>query len=261
MVSKKAAVPYSKLKIVRKYISYYFRSSTKSDIHSPFVYELVDQVVHKRRHPKTKLIEAERKRLTNSKAEIDFVDYGKAGNLFRKKVADIAKRALKPKKYAHLLRSIVYHYKAKNVLELGTSLGITTAYLAADGAQITTMEGDPNVANIAQNVWGQLGFKNIDCIVGNFDKTLDQLNGKYDVIYIDGNHSYEPTLRYFKHLHQHAHEDTLFIFDDIHYSKDMERAWNDLQEKTAVTLSVDLFFIGIVSLSTSYTKQHFEVRF
>jgi len=255
--------PYGKLAIAVAYAKYYLRAKSKHDVHPPTVYNIADEVLstaHKIKHPD---IESERSRLKKSKQVISFTDYGKSGNIFEKKIADISNAALKPKKYAQLISKLVAHHDAKNVLELGTSLGITTAYLARnEGTEIHTMEGDSTVADIAQHIWNQLGLQNIKCTIGDFDATLDQLQGKtFDVIYIDGNHKLGPTLRYFEVLQQHATSKTLFILDDIHYSKDMENAWDTIKAHSRTTSTIDLFFIGLVYIDPSLSKQHFELRY
>lgn len=254
--------PYSRFKIARKYISYVASSQSRHDIHSPFVFSFVNDVLKKSSSYKKKDIELERKRLESSKQVIDFIDFGKSGNMFRKNISDIAKRSLKSKKYAQLLGKIVAYYNAKSILELGTSLGITSAYLASSGGTVTTLEGDPSVMKIAQSVWDQLGITTITSIVGNFDETLDVLADKrFDIVYIDGNHKLEPTLRYFQNLKSSAHDETLFIFDDIHYSAEMENAWEKIKLMEDVRVTIDLFFIGVVTLSPTLSKEDFTVRF
>ncbi len=255
--------PYSKLAIAAAYAKYYLRASSKNKELTPTAYNVVDEVLSDARKVKHSDIEAERYRLQKSKQVISFTDYGKSGNIFEKKVADIAKNALKPKKYAQLISKLVAQRGSKTILELGTSLGITTAYLARnEGTEVQTMEGDPTVVDIAQHVWNQLGLQSISTTIGNFDVTLDQLEGKtYDVIYIDGNHNLEPTVRYFDVLLKHANAHTLFIFDDIHYSKGMEEAWESIKAHSQTTTTIDLFFIGLVYIDPSLVKQHFELRY
>ena len=255
--------PYGKLAIAVAYAKYYLRAKNKHNVHPPTVYAIADEVLstaHKVTHSD---IESERVRLKKSQQIISFTDFGKSGNIFEKKVSDIAKNALKPKKYARLLSKLIAFHKAQNVLELGTSLGITTAYLAKnEGTQIHTMEGDLSVARISQSIWDHLGLKNIQCTTGNFDTTLDSLGtAQFDVIYIDGNHNLEPTLRYFDSLQQNATSNTLFIFDDIHYSKGMEEAWQKIKSHDRTTTTIDLFFIGLVYIDPSLSKQHFELRY
>lgn len=262
-MTEKSAKPYSKFKIAFSYLRYYFYSLSKHGIHSPKVYDFIEGILERSSDVKSSSIERERTRLKKSKQVIDFKDFGKSGNLFQKNISDIAKGSLKPKKYARLLAQTIKHYKAKQVLELGTSLGITTAYIAQHSdVQVQTMEGDPSVAEIAKNVWNQLGLDNISCTTGAFDVTMDTLGDKkYDVIYIDGNHKLEPTLRYFDTLKRNATESTLFIFDDIHYSAQMEQAWSSLKDNPDSSITLDLFFLGFVFLDKTLPKQNFTLRF
>ena len=255
--------PYSVIRIAINYIRYYLTSDTRHDVHSPLVYDFIDHVL-KPVHPiHLPLVEAQRQALRASTQHISFIDYGKQGVVSQKKISTMAKNALKPKKYARVLASAVRYYQAKQTLELGTSLGITSAYLAsASPTSLVTMEGDPQVAAIARQVWEQLGLHNISSIIGNFDNTLSELgNTQFDIIYIDGNHHYEPTTRYFEHLQQNATANTLFIFDDIHYSPAMEQAWQNIKASDTCGVSIDLFFLGFVFFKPVLQKQHFVLRY
>lgn len=258
-----ASKPYSTPYVVWRYFVYRVRAGSKHSVHPPTLFSFAKNVLPNARKLKYKAAEKERQRLKKSKQVLDFVDYGKSGVLLQKRVADIAKRSLKPTKYAKLLGKIVEHQKANRVLELGTSLGITTAYLALNkDTYVTTLEGDPSVAQIAKSVWNQLGHNNIDSVVGPFEKTIDTvLDEKYDVIYLDGNHRLEPTLRYFDQLQAAANQQTLFILDDIHYSPEMEQAWETLKKDERVTSTIDLFFIGLVYVDPALSKQHFTLSF
>jgi len=184
-----------------------------------------------------------------------------------RKVCDIARASLKPKRFGQLLFRIVDHYSPANILELGTSLGITTAYMAAANEQskVVTMEGAATVAAVARKNFAKLGLQNIRLVEGNFDETLAatvQQMGSIDLAFVDGNHRYEPTLRYFRELLPAMHEYSILIFDDIHWSKEMEQAWAEIQRDPAVTLSIDLFFIGLVFFRKEQkVKQHFTIRF
>lgn len=256
--------PYSKLKIICSYLSYYLRAESKHGVHSPTVFHFASNVISAAKKVRYKDIEKERERLVASKQEIDFTDFGKGGGVFRKKIAHIAKYSLKPKKYAQLLAAVATDLKPKSILEMGTSLGITTAYLAnsVKNTQVLTLEGDTTVAGIAQNIWNQLGISNITCKTGDFEKHIvDIATSSYDIIYIDGNHKKEPTLRYFERLMANSKENTLFIFDDIHYSKSMEQAWESIKNHKEVTTTIDVFFLGFVHIDKSLSKQHFTLRY
>jgi predicted O-methyltransferase YrrM len=127
------------------------------------------------------------------------------------------------------------------------------------------MEGSAAVAAIARNHFNYIGLNNIEQVIGNFDETLAPTLWKLDrldFIFIDGNHRYEPTMRYFEQVLEKCHENTLIIFDDIHWSAEMERAWEQVKVHTSVTLTIDLFFVGLVFFRKEQkAKQHFTVRF
>ena len=261
-MNEKASKPYSKLHVAWNYLLYYMHAKTKINVHSPFAYDFVSNVVDKAYAFSSRRIEKQRRRLVRSKDTIDFIDYGKNGSSLRKNISEIAKGALKPKKYAKLLGQTVKHYKPSHVLEIGTSLGITTSYLAYKNTSVTTVEGDPTIVTYAEDVWANLKIKTIHSIVGNFEATLDDLDDtQYGIIYIDGNHKLEPTLRYFNFLKTKAHKKTILIFDDIHYSQDMETAWKRIRASYEVRVTIDLFFLGIVCCDSALTKQDYTIRY
>ena len=152
-------------------------------------------------------------------------------------------------------------------MELGTSLGITTAYLAAANAngKVFTIEGAPAIAKLARKNFDRLNLYNTKLIEGGFDSALPELLDtikRVDFAFVDGNHRMEPTLRYFQLLLQYADEKTILVFDDIHWSEEMEAAWRQIQQHPAVTCTVDLFFLGLVFLRKDFkTKQDFTIRF
>jgi predicted O-methyltransferase YrrM len=263
---------YNILQLGKKYLQYYAKASNGKGhgMHSPFVYTFIEKVLNdKTKHAAYEKIEAVRKILLQDKTEIDVEDFGAGSTVIKTKkriVKDIAASSLKPKKYSQLLYRIVQFYKPNNIVELGTSLGITTAYLAATNATtVTTMEGSTNIASIAANNFENLQLKNINLLVGAFEKTLNpflQNSTSIDLAFVDGNHRKEPTVQYFEAILPKLHNDSFLIFDDIHWSKEMEEAWEVIKNNNAVTMSIDLFFIGIVFFKKEFKiKQHFSIRF
>ncbi len=215
-------------------------------------------------------IERQRQVLLNDKTVIDVEDFGAGSTVIKTKqrvVKDIAASSLKPKKYGQLLFRIIQFYNKENVLELGTSFGITTSYLASanNNPTIATMEGSQSIAKIAQQSFDALQLKNICIIKGDFDKILStflESSNAIDFAFLDGNHRKIPTLNYFQQILTKSTEETIFVFDDIHWSKEMEEAWEEIKINEAVTLSIDLFFIGIAFLKKDFkVKQHFVVRY
>jgi predicted O-methyltransferase YrrM len=264
---------YSSFTIVRKYVQYWLTASNRKGhgVHSPFVYDFVKHVLNDSSgHPIYKEIEQLRKNLLKNKSIITVEDFGAGSTIIptsKRRVDAIAKSSLKSKKYAQLLYRIASYFKTDFILELGTSLGITTSYLAnsSNSVKVKTMEGSEVIATIARENFSSLKLNNIEVIVGDFNKTLPQYLTENPIIqlaFIDGNHRKEPTIHYFNQINQHINESTIIIFDDIHWSAEMESAWEEIKNHPSVTLSIDLFFIGLVFFKKDFkVKQHFSIQF
>jgi predicted O-methyltransferase YrrM len=173
---------------------------------------------------------------------------------------------VKPEKYGQLLFRLVNHFKPKNILEIGTSLGITTLYLATPDtlSKVITLEGSEQTANVAALNFKMAEVKNIEIIRGEFSETLPAAIARLntlDFVYFDGNHRREATLKYFKACLQRHNEESVFVFDDIYHSKEMFEAWKEIKEHSEVTLSLDLFSLGIIFFRRERIKQHFTLRF
>lgn len=265
---------YSSFQIAIKYFHYWITASNGKGhgIHSPFVYQLVRNVFNnKQSTPELMDIEKIRKELLACDQMIEVEDFG-AGSVsglkqFRK-IKDIARYSLKSPKYARLLFHLARYINAENIVELGTSLGITTAYLAASNpnTKVISLEGAPAVAEFASVQFRKLQLQNISLVQGQFDESLDgyfvQNLFSYDLVYIDGNHTYEATLRYFHFFLPLINEHTVMVFDDIHWSEGMERAWEEIKRDPAVSLTIDIFFVGLVFFrKTQLIPQHFTIRY
>jgi predicted O-methyltransferase YrrM len=264
---------YSIFKLAQKYLHYYFTASNGKGhgVHSPFVFNFIKNVLRdKRQYDCYDKIEKLRAELLQNKISIKVEDHGAGSAVIssnNRVVKDIAASSLKNKKFAQLFFRITKYYKPQTIIELGTSFGITSSYMAAanDASTVYTLEGSRNIADMAQNNFNKLALKNINLIHGNFDETLPSLLqkiNKVDLAFIDGNHSKEPTLRYLTWLLEKSTEQSIFIFDDIHWSAGMEEAWKQIQIHPAITMTIDLFFIGLVFFNKDFkAKQHFVIRF
>lgn len=264
---------YSPLQAAAKYFKYYVHAANSKGhgTHSPFVYEFITKVMNDfTKYEDYARVEELRKKLLADNTQLLVEDMGAGSSMSgsdKRSISSIAKNAVKPKKFGQLLYRMVKFYKPKTVLELGTSLGITTSYLALANpdAKVITLEGAASVANEAQKNISNFNIKNVEMITGNFDNTLlDVLikNSEIDFAFIDGNHRQEPTERYFNQLLPHINNDTLLVFDDIHWSKEMEAAWKNIVQHEAVVCDIDLFYIGIVSFRKEFKeKQGFSIRF
>lgn len=264
---------YNPLELSLKYVRYLLRASNGRGhgIHSPFVFDFVTSVLNDPKWPDAfDRIESYRKELLADRRVLRVEDYGAGsafGDMKERKVCDIARRAAKSPKLGRLLYRIASYYRCRNILELGTSLGISTAYLAAPPSveKVVTMEGAKAVAGRARDGLASLELGKVRLLEGNFDDTLAIALGQMpspDLVFVDGNHREEPTLRYFRQCLEAASDDSIFIFDDIHWSRDMESAWEQIRQHPEVRCTIDLFFIGIVFFRKSFLeKQHFVIRY
>jgi predicted O-methyltransferase YrrM len=253
------------------FLSYKKKAKSAFRLHSPFVFDFYRNVLQdKKSYEDYTLIENLRNLLKRDITQIEITDFGAGSRIFDsniRKVKDIANTSLKVKKYAQLLYRIAHNYKPETILELGTSLGITTSYLAKGNptAQITTMEGCPEIAHIATQNFKLLDISNIEVIVGNFDNTLVNYlanNPNLSLVFIDGNHRYEPTLRYLSLLLPYLKNDAFLIFDDIHWSEEMDKAWQDIQTHPEITMTIDLYEIGLAFIrKEKKEKENFILKF
>jgi predicted O-methyltransferase YrrM len=270
---------YSRLRLAEKYLRYYLTAGNGRGhgVHSPFVYDLVRKVFCDRSvDPEWGAIEGLRRRLLKNEGVLEGEDLG-AGSVLdasqvrgtprARKVADIARHAAKPARLGRLLFRLARYYRPAVVMELGTSLGLSTAYLAAGalGGRVWTIEGSAAVAERAVGHLAELGLEGVEVVTGNFDVVLAPLLGRtgpVDLAFVDGNHRCEPTLRYFDILMRHSGVSSMLIFDDIHWSAEMERAWAEIKADPRVMMTIDLFFLGLVVRRDEFkVKQDFTIRF
>ena len=258
------------LLFIARYIKYFLTAKNKHSAQAPFLYDFITKVLNKNSKDTTcKKIEQLRKELCKSEQTIKITDFGAGSHVNdskSRKVKDIAKNSAKNEKFGKLLYRIIQFYKTNNILELGTSLGISTLYLAKaeENSKVYTFEGCPETTKIAQQNFDKMDAKNINITLGDFKNTLQNKLEEINTInlaFIDGNHQQEPTIAYFETCLKHANNNTIFVFDDIHWSKGMENAWNYIKSHEKTTLTVDLFYIGIVFIKSELSKENHTIRF
>lgn len=258
--------------MIAAYIKYLLKSGNEHSIHSPFLFDLYTKVIAagKDENPGYPALKSLRKELLKSTREIEILDLGAGSRINksnRRKIKTIAKNAEKPEKFGRLFNRLIHRFQPRTILELGTSLGLTTLYMsrAKKNAKILTFEGCPETAGVASDNFSRMGADNIDIIIGNIDETLPQtlagLQEPLDFAYFDANHRYEPTVRYFENCLPYATNDSVFIFDDIYWSDEMTAAWEHIKAHPQVTLTVDLFWIGLVFFRKEQVKENFVLRF
>lgn len=260
----------NKLFAIRSYITYWLDQVDRHSLHSPFFYDFYTKVVKGKNpaHVKSDVIESLRKKLLHTNQFIDVHDLGAGSGILKtqqRNVKDIARTSLSPAKYAQLYARIIAHFNCKTIVELGTSLGINALYLASlPGANVTTFEGSQTIADIAESTFQSVGNPGIRLIRGDISKTLPQFisqSGKIDLAFIDANHRYEATIQYFRLLLPRMHEKSVLLLDDIHYTREMETAWDELRLHPLVYGSADLYRVGILLFDPSLNKQHVVLQF
>jgi predicted O-methyltransferase YrrM len=257
------------LRFAKDYLLYRLKAKTRHGLHSPFVYRLVDTVIYDYRAKKVYAeIENIREGLLNDNRVITVNDPGAQSHVIndrRRKISAIAKNVLETPKVAQLLYRLAEYIQPANIIELGTCLGITTLYLqkAAPDTKVYTLESSPETAKIARKSFAKEGLNSIELITGNFDNTLpgviDELD-KMDFVFVDGNHRKDATLKYFEWCLPKVHDNTLLIFDDIYRSEGMKEAWAQIKAHPQVTVTVDLFWIGLVFFRKGKVKEDFLIR-
>ena len=257
-------------RFAKDYLLHWLKGKTRHGTHSPFVYRLLDNVIYDFSPKKVyDEIENQRKALLSDERIINITDLGagsRVNSKIQRKVSEIAKNTLRPPKLAQLLYRFAVDCQPMNIIELGTGLGTTSLYLqkAAPNAKLYTLEGCPEVAGIATEVFKKSGETHIEQIMGNFDDTLpgviDKLE-KLDFVFVDGNHQKAPVLKYFKWCLPKVHENTLLIFDDIYWSEGMKDAWREIKAHPEVSVTIDLFWMGLVYFKKGQVKEDFVIKF
>ncbi|WP_299986882.1 class I SAM-dependent methyltransferase [uncultured Pontibacter sp.] len=256
--------------LAANYLLYRLRAFKLHGVHSPFVFDLYHHVIlHDGDYYAYPLIEDLRASLLVEDRTIPVTDFGagpKAGLKKDRKISYIARTSAKPAKYAQLLFRLVAHFQPKTIFDLGTSLGITTSYLAMGHkqAKLYTFEGCPSIASEARMNFEKLGLRHVQQVIGNLDDTLPQQLQKVeqlDFAFFDGNHRYEPTMRYFEACLSKQHEHSVFVVDDLYWSAEMKRAWQAIKLHPQVCQTVDLFYIGLVFFRKSQPKEHFTLLY
>lgn len=253
---------------IRSFITFLLASTNKHGVHSPFVYDLVTKCFNgKTNHSKIAAINKIQKSLYSNQNSITITDYGKGSSVFKsneRKVSDIAKIAGINKKKSALLLRMVDYFNPQKILEIGTSVGLGTSVLSIGNpeAEIVTLEGCKNTADVATALFKTYQLNNIDLIVGNFNETLSSALTikQFDLIYFDGNHQKEPTLHYFNQCLKTVHNNSIFIFDDINWSPEMQQTWEEIKNHPRVTITINTFFWGMVFFRKEQKKQHFTIR-
>ena len=256
----------SKLFQIKSYFNHWLNAVDAHSIHSPFFFDFYNKVIKNdnQNAPEFAAIEELRHKLLVSATEVTVNDLGAKSPHFKKDsrtLSRIAETSLSPASYCRLYHRIIHYIDATQILELGTSMGMTTLYLAQKkNAHVITFEGNPSIINVALTHFECFNIKNIELVEGNLDSELSNYllkPSKIDFVLMDANHRYEPTMRYFNLLSRRMADKGVIVIDDIYYSEEMNRAWKELSNHQLVYGSVDLFRCGILFFDPALNRQHY----
>ncbi len=256
------------MSIAKRYIAYRRRAINRHGVHSPFVYDLIENVFRKKHWENKVAIKGLRKELRKDYTGIEVDDLGagsRVNNNRQIKVSKILKVSTTPLHKSAMLQRLVDFMNYKSILELGTNLGVTTSVLASAKAKpkLVSIEGAPELADLAVKNLEKLNLK-AEIMVGSFEDTLDLALGQFeklDMAYIDGNHRRDATLAYFDAIKEKMHNDSVLIIGDIHWSDGMEEAWELVKAKPEVRVTIDLFDMGLVFFRKEMTPEHYTIYY
>lgn len=257
----------SKFYLIKTYLNYWLDSVSEHSLHSPFLYDLYTKIIHVEPMPDL-AIEKLRVELLKTDREIDVTDLGAKSKHFtsgKRKISDIAETSVSSVRLSSLYQRLAMHVQAKTIVELGTSFGLTSLYLAKTAnARVYTFEGSTQIAEIAEDTFRFADAKNIELIKGNINtslySTLSRIP-KVDFVLMDANHQYEATKKYFEELLMKVHHKSVMVIDDIHANPGMDKAWKEICSHDLVHTTLDLYRCGIVFFDPSLTKQHVVLQF
>jgi predicted O-methyltransferase YrrM len=250
---------------IKSFVNHWLDKSNQHSIHSPYFFDFYNKVVNTRMLPPCgPAIEDIRTKLLQDSTEIDVEDLGSGRNRERRRILkDIVRTSASPAAYGRLLLRICEYAGATKILELGTSTGLTTLYLShTPHSQVYTFEGSHGLANVALTNFEYLDRTNIELLEGNIDSVLPEFlqrdTVKIGFAFLDANHLYEPTMRYFNMLMRRFNEKSIMVIDDIHGTAEMARAWKEISHHQLVYGSVDLFRCGILFFDPALNRQRFQ---
>lgn len=256
--------------LIKQFIRHWLKAKRNGHgVHSPFVYSLVENVFSNNFHFYAfNDLNKTRKQLQLNDAEFEITDLGAGSKKFRsnkRKISEIAKHGISSRKQSEIYFKLINYLKSEIIIELGTSIGLNTLYLkaAAPNGKLFTLEGSTALCSFAKRLFEEKNLNGIEVVEGNFKDTLLLLLKRietFDVLYIDGDHTYDSTKLYFEMALQKKHSNSVIIFDDIYWSEDMTKCWDEIKDHAEVKMSIDCFYFGMVFFKDEFKqKEHFKL--
>lgn len=135
-----------------------------------------------------------------------------------------------------LLFRLSRYFKPGTILILGTEDEITRSYLAlgSPGSHVISVYDSQYLMNDP---------------------------GAIDMVLVAGDLSKAHLMDYFSRILQHIHNDSVLIFINMHSSREMVEVWNEIKNHPSVTLTIDLFNMGLVFCKEELSKEDFILRY
>ena len=243
------------------------RHSKGYGIHSTFVYNFILNTFKKKVSMQISSdILRFRNDLYSNNTIVSSQAFGASNNSARVVVSKLAHSSSSRIKYLKLLVSIINYMNYTDILELGSCCGLSAAAMGISSSNVNvyTVEGDEYRFNIAKEYINKWKLNNINPICSDFNSVLDRFANsekKFDLIFIDGDHSYKSTIKYFNKALQLLSENGVIVIDDINWSKGMKMAWMEIKSYDKVRLSIDVYQMGIIINLQNFAKQNFTIRY
>lgn len=254
----------NRIRSIFTFLSFFLQAKGKFRLHSPFLYQFYTKIIEDHRwFYQFSDFELLRSQLLKNQDLLKIIDYG-AGSSYsladKKTVRSIVCQQTSHPYQMRVLARIIEHFEPEYIIEIGTSIGLSSLYIASNSknSNLYALEGNPNFIEYAKKLSAKYKIKNIQFIEGQFDETLPQLISdilKVDLVFFDGNHTSVANQQYFELCLKKSHSQSIFIFDDIYWSKDMTQFWNNIRKHKEVTLSIDLYFMGILFFDKKFKDQ------
>lgn len=253
----------------RQFLSYWLEAVDAHSLHSPFIFDLyTGSILDRRPAAELSAVEKLRAKLLEDQTSIRITDLGTGslqGNDKLTTLGNLAQKSHNPQ-VSRLLFNLARAYRPKNILELGTNLGLSTLHMAAGAPQaaITSLEGCPKLCEYARRHFEQLGASTVQILPGPIEENLKPFlsaSAPLDMIFLDANHRYQPTMNYFNHCLERVHDGSVVIVDDIHWSEEMSRAWRDIRCHQKISISVDLFKVGLLFFDQKLKRNHYILQY
>jgi predicted O-methyltransferase YrrM len=243
------------------FLNHLLNSKTLHGTHSPFVYALLRDCIYNSMKVQ-KEVSSYFNGLKKRGDTVKGVDHG-AGQSVQSNVGALARRSATQSFESNLLGRLAHYHSSKRILELGGNLGKASAVIASmnTDSEVVSVEGNEGLTALAQEGFDALGIQNVSVVHSTFDSFFDRNESKFDFVFIDGDHSYEPTMRYYEKAKNVLTGVGPIVLHDIYWSKGMTRAWDEIKQDPKATITIDLFFVGLVYFREEQQKEHFRIRF